>query len=265
MLKIGDFSRLSMISIRMLRYFDEKDVLKPYKIDLENNYRYYLESQLVTACKIKSLQNMGFTISEIKNILLDDSDLEKAVLNQRIKLLKEQQNIISSINSIDLLLVKINKGENMNYSVVVKEIPNLNVLSYRTKINKYEDEFILWREVNNFIVKNNIKLAEPCYPMAIFHDLEYKENNIDVEVQIAIEKECESSNTVKFLNRDSLKVISITFKGDYSQIQYINESAANYALTNGLKFTGPMFNIYHISPATEKNPDNYITESCFPI
>lgn len=265
MLKIGDFSRLSMINIRMLRYFDEKNVLKPYKIDLENNYRYYLESQLVTACKIKSLQDMGFTISEIRDILLDGSDLEKVVLNQKNKLLEEQQNILSSINSIDLLLAKINKGENMNYSVVVKEIPSLKVLSYRTKINKYKDEFILWKEINDFIIKNNVKLADPCYSMAIFHDLEYKENNIDVEAQIAIEREYESSDTVKVLNRNSLKVLSITFKGDYSQIQYVNEAAASYALTNKYEFAGPMFNIYHISPATENNPDNYITESCFPI
>lgn len=49
MLKIGDFSKLSCISIRMLRYYDEQDILKLSFIDQTTKYRFYNVEQLATA------------------------------------------------------------------------------------------------------------------------------------------------------------------------------------------------------------------------
>ncbi len=40
MLKIGDFSKLSRISIRMLRHYDDIGLLKPKRIDDQTAYRY---------------------------------------------------------------------------------------------------------------------------------------------------------------------------------------------------------------------------------
>lgn len=48
MLKIGLFSKLSRVSIRMLRYYDEMGLLRPAYIDPDSDYRYYREDQLQT-------------------------------------------------------------------------------------------------------------------------------------------------------------------------------------------------------------------------
>lgn len=45
MLKIGDFSKLSRISIRMLRHYDEIGLLVPASTDSFTGYRYYGEAQ----------------------------------------------------------------------------------------------------------------------------------------------------------------------------------------------------------------------------
>ena len=42
MLKIGLFSKLSRVSIRMLRYYDEIGLLHPAYIDPESDYRHGL-------------------------------------------------------------------------------------------------------------------------------------------------------------------------------------------------------------------------------
>ena len=41
MLKIGEFSKLSRVSVRMLRHYDEIGLLKPAEIDRFTDYRYY--------------------------------------------------------------------------------------------------------------------------------------------------------------------------------------------------------------------------------
>ena len=69
MLRIGEFSALSQISIYMLRHYDEIGLLTPEHTDNFTGYRYYSEAQLPTANKIRALKNMGLSLPLIKEIL----------------------------------------------------------------------------------------------------------------------------------------------------------------------------------------------------
>ena len=69
MIKIGDFSKLSRISIRMLRHYDEIGLLKPESVDDFTSYRYYSPAQLQTANRITMLKDMGFSLNSISEIL----------------------------------------------------------------------------------------------------------------------------------------------------------------------------------------------------
>ena len=69
MLKIGEFSVLSQISIHMLRQYDEIGLLIPEHVDDFTGYRYYSECQLPIANKIQALKSMGLGLALIKEIL----------------------------------------------------------------------------------------------------------------------------------------------------------------------------------------------------
>ena len=77
MLKIGDFSKLSRVSIRMLRHYDDIGLLKPAEIDTFSGYRYYREEQLYTAARITALKDMGFALADIARMLEVYDDSEK--------------------------------------------------------------------------------------------------------------------------------------------------------------------------------------------
>ena len=69
MLKIRVFSKLSRISVRMLRHYDEIGLLKPAQIDRFTDYRYYREDQLPTAGRIAALRDMGFHLPILSGCL----------------------------------------------------------------------------------------------------------------------------------------------------------------------------------------------------
>ena len=77
MLKIGEFSKLSRISVRMLRHYDEIGLLKPAQVDRFTDYRYYREDQLPTAGRIAALKDMGFSLADIVKILEIYDDRKK--------------------------------------------------------------------------------------------------------------------------------------------------------------------------------------------
>lgn len=56
MLTIGKFSKISIVSTKTLRYYDEIGLLKPFEINQDNGYRYYELSQLDEILMIKKLK-----------------------------------------------------------------------------------------------------------------------------------------------------------------------------------------------------------------
>ena len=92
MLRIGDFSKLSRISIRMLRHYDEIGILRPESVDGFTGYRYYRESQLPLAGKIQALKSLGFGLAMIREILgkyEDIQEMERFLLVKRKELEEE--------------------------------------------------------------------------------------------------------------------------------------------------------------------------------
>ncbi len=71
--RIGDLLRLARVSIMMLRYYDVFGILKPYYTDEITGYRFYSVSQIPRLNRIQILKEMGFSLSEIAELLKKDS------------------------------------------------------------------------------------------------------------------------------------------------------------------------------------------------
>jgi DNA-binding transcriptional MerR regulator len=71
MFKIGDFSKLSRVSVITLRYYDELGLLKPAQVDRFTGYRYYSLDQLPRLNHILALKDLGFSLEETARLLND--------------------------------------------------------------------------------------------------------------------------------------------------------------------------------------------------
>ncbi len=270
MLKIGNFSKLSRISIRMLRHYDDLGLLKPATIDKFTGYRFYDESQLVQAERIQVLKNMGFSLSEIQLVLdkyASPKEMEQFLLLKKQEIELKQQSLNQTLCLLDSTIEWLRKDGNiMGYDVSLKTIPERYVASVRKIIPTYQDEGMLWATLMQESAPLNIKcVGNPNYALAIFHDKEYKENDVDVEIQTTVSGKYSNTENVMFKTEPAVEVASSTFKGSYEKIAQLNQNVANWVSDNGYEFNGPAFWIYHVSPHETQNPDEYVTEVCYPV
>ena len=107
-LRIGEFSKLTGVPIRTLRYYDEIDLFKPADIDLFTDYRYYNEDQVEDLNLINELKRVGFSLEEIKNNWNNFSD--EIMLKKKDELLKKQEDINESIKKLDIMRSNIHNG-----------------------------------------------------------------------------------------------------------------------------------------------------------
>lgn len=98
MYRIGEFSKLTNLSIRTLRYYNDLGLLIPEEVDVFSNYRYYSDRNLEDAKRIESYKMAGFTLDEIRNhwnCFTDEDYLsKKEELYQKIAYLQKQIKIV---------------------------------------------------------------------------------------------------------------------------------------------------------------------------
>ncbi len=98
---IATLAKLSQVTVRTLRFYDESGLLKPAFIG-ENGYRYYQEKQLLTLQQILFFRELGFELKQIKEILKqDDFDKIHALQVHKKVLQKEVQRLHALINTIN--------------------------------------------------------------------------------------------------------------------------------------------------------------------
>ena len=269
MLKIGDFSKLSRISIRMLRHYDEIGLLTPKTTDGFTAYRYYTEDQLPVANRIIALKDMGFGLAVIIEILksYDNSQALAEFLSvKQAEIQAQTEETAYRLLLLDTAIKRLRKDETaMNYNVILKTLPERHVASVRQIIPAYDQESILWNTMMQETAAQKLQPADNCLSLAIFHDEGYKESDVDVEIQCTVKGSYQNTANVVFKTAPAVEIASATYKGSYTQLTDVNNSVAEWVNDNGYEFNGPMFCIYHVSPAQTQNPDELVTEVCFPV
>lgn len=267
MLKIGDFSKLSRISIRMLRNYADLGLLIPAEVDDSTGYRYYSESQLPRAERIQMLKNMGFGLSTIDDILkkFQDSKEMEQFLQVRRTELKDQERIIQErLHVLDHAINHLKKEGNL-YNVTLKTLPERYAASVRQVIPSYSQEGMLWDILNHETASQNVRLAVPGYALAVYHDEGFRDSDVDVEIQLAVVGAYKDTEHVTFKKTDTILMASSTYTGSYDEITTVNKAVANWIYENGYELEGSPFCIYHVGPCDTANPEDLVTEVCYPV
>ena len=77
MLKIGEFSRLSQVTVKTLHHYDDLGLIKPAYIVPATGYRFYTVEQLPRIHRIMALKEMGLSLEQIGLMLENELSIEQ--------------------------------------------------------------------------------------------------------------------------------------------------------------------------------------------
>lgn len=267
MFRIGEFSKLTQVSTRMLRYYDEMDLLKPAKIDSLTGYRMYSAEQIPTLNRIIYLRDSGFNVAEIALALnYSDSAIIEQLDKKSIEIMDNIQKEQEKLNKIEIAKRELLHGKNeLYYNITIKEIPSYCILSLRKVIPNYFYEDELWKELSAFVKENKIDISDATF--SIYHNEEYKEKDVDVELCVIVNEIGEEIGNFKFRFTEPVSIMACTMVyGEFSNISYAYLSFARWLQENSqYKMKGASRQIVHRGPWNEKNPKNYLTEIQIPL
>lgn len=261
--KIGLFSKMNKVTIKTLRHYDELDLLRPAYIEPFTGYRYYSSEQLPILYKILALRDMGFTLEEIKQV--QEGSSERSLLqHKKVEIMKKIAEETMKLSQVECYLS--GKQLDSDYHILVKELPEVIIASMRTIIPNYDALFYVVPPMGEEMERLGCVCAVPEYCFNIYHDGEYKDHDIDVEVCEAVtEKKADSDKiTFKVMQRVE-KAACVLHKGPYRDFPKAYNAVLRWVEENGYEIIDNPRESYIDGVWNKDREEDWLTEIQFPI
>lgn len=266
MYQIGLFSKMNRITTKTLRHYDEIGLLKPALVDEFTGYRYYSSEQLPRLHQIIALKQMGLGLFEITQIIEHASSVEVYLKLKEKELEETVQETSRKLGQIRNYIHRL-KGENsLMYNPVIRTLPRVIVASMRMIAPNYNAYFDLIPKMGEEMGRQGAICAMPEYCFNIYHDGEYKEVDIDVEVCEAVVAFCKDSDTVKYKIIDEVsQAICVLHRGSYDLFPEAYAFTFQWIEDNGYTVVGLPRESYIDGIWNKDCEEEWLTEIQIPI
>lgn len=263
MYKIGEFSKITSLTVKALRYYEEQGILCPSERD-KNGYRLYNDSDYERARLIVLLRELDFSIMEIRDVIANYGGEEDLAY-----FLKEKQaQILQRISGEKALLKKLEEAlpgrlaggyVKQEYAVRVQEEEEVTVVSIRFRgaysdVGKYIGR--LYKAAGN--------KASGC-PFSLYYDEEYRED-ADVELCLPVKGMVQVPG-ISCRKLPGCRTIRTIHQGSYEELGYAYKALLDAAFERKLRPEAPSREIYTKGPGLifRGNPSHYLTELAIPV
>lgn len=266
LLPIGRFSRMSRLSIKALRLYDEQGLLTPAWVDPASGYRYYRPAQANHAEAIRVLRMVDMPLDEIRELLAEgDPELTGKRLGMHRERLKER--LADQERMLRFLERLIERGGGiMPYDVTIKQVPAQHVasLTVHTDLGQIGDDIAT--AFATLVGAIAAAATQPIgAPFATYHDVIDEQTAGDVEICMPVPPGTRPpAQGVDWKESPGGAVAATTHRGPYAEIAPAYHTITGWVQDHGRQISGPPREIYLNDPQTVL-PEDLLTEVQFPI
>jgi len=280
MFKIGDFSRLSRVSIRMLRHYDQLGLLKPSRIDPITNYRYYSADQLPRLNRIIALHDLGFSLEQIGVMLADGLSSEQLLGMFKLKhadVERQMRTVHQQYLRLEARIRQLSESSQPgDYAVILRNIEPTLVAAIREVVADDGQIERMFEEVETYVSQFDQARAD-MPPFIVYYDEGYQEEKVDAEVAVPLGYSIPDGDRVCIREMPSIiSAACVVHTGSYASLFQAHNALLAWIEANDYRMAGPIREVYlrygadqqgyDLSPAfLAKASKQYITELQLPV
>lgn len=250
--KIGEFSKLSKVTVKTLRFYDEEGVLKPESVDRWNGYRYYSERQLETIGLIRECRDVGLSLDDIKGLLNDGGSV--TILEAK------RDELVERASHIDRLIRRMRSMA--SYNAEIRDLPGCVVAFRKGRIDRYSDltQFVFGFQAMCLESNPGIECTEDDYCFVQYDDEDYREKDIGLIYAQSVKRAGTPSGEIGFREYEPTRAVCVKHLGPYANLVDAYAFVMSYIEDEGLKMTDSPRECYIHGPWDRESPEEYETE-----
>ena len=267
-LKIGEFSKMMQVTVKTLRLYEQKGLLQPNEVDEWTGYRYYSLTQMQRLATIRTLQGMGFTLAEIKEIFDSDTavpPLEQ--LEQKITDCERQLHMLQGRLQLLLSLRDSRKEINKMEKFSIQTLPSIIVASHREVIKDWQSLGPLCVDViGPEMHRLGCCCSVPGYCFTLEHHKEYKPTDIDIEYCEQVEEMGQDSAIIQFKRLPEVPTaLCMVHQGPYERFYKSFTELFRYIEEQGYRVVGQHRTVYIDGAWNQKDPEKWLSVIQVPV
>lgn len=261
-LTIGEFSRITHLSIKTLRRYHEDGLLRPARVDAHTGYRYYSLDQVPTAQVIHRFRQLDMPLREVGELLaVTDPDARAAVIAQHLQRLEGQLDhtrtaVIALRRLLDPhpagLRVQRRRTEAITVAAVRGVVDRAHVLQWYAEAME---------ELDAALAAAGQARTGP--PGGLYDDELFSDERGAMVVYLPVAKPPRSGAVEPFVI-PAAELTTTTHAGPHDDIDVTYGALGTYVKQQALEVAGPVREIYHVGPHDTTDASRWRTEIGWP-
>ncbi|MGE5194643.1 MAG: MerR family transcriptional regulator [Deltaproteobacteria bacterium] len=263
MYSIGQFSKITGLTVKTLRFYHDERVLIPSCVDPDSGYRYYNAHDAEKARVVARLRDLEFSLSEIKEMLAqydDEADLLEYLERHRRDFQERIRRYRDVVSFLDQIIAREREARRVmqttTFEVEEKQLESMLIAGVRMK-GKYSDcgkGFAqIGRSLGRYICGK---------PFNLYYDAEYRSDDADLEACMPIRRPKAAMPGITVRELPGGKCVSLVHKGPYDQLGRSYARVLDFIRDKGYEALLPSREVYLKGPGMifKGNPQKYLTE-----
>ena len=259
MLAIGEFSRLTHLSVRTLRRYHEAGLLEPAAVDGATGYRYYSADQIPAAQIIHRLRELDVPLPDVRRILRSpDPDARAAVVAGHLRRLEsELDRTRAAVASLRRLL----RPEPAPLDVELRAVPAITVAAVEDDVD--HAHVVAWYA--GAMAELDALVGEPTGAPGGLYDNALFENGHGHVLVYRPTPEPPRSGRVHPVTLPAVELAVTTHVGEHDDIDVTYGELGAWVTAGALAVAGPVREHYLVGPRDTADPAAWRTEIGWPV
>jgi DNA-binding transcriptional MerR regulator len=264
LLTIGDFSRMTHLSVKALRHYHDVGLLEPAEVDRASGYRLYEAGQVPIAQVIRRFRDLGMPVDEVKSVLdAPDVTTRNQVIVAHLERMEEQlQQTQATVASLRAVLEAPRAPAPVEYRSV-GPTPALAIIERVTMVELVPWSMAAFQELHQAMAAAGLERAGPdgsCYPNEIF---ELDEGEMVAFVPLT--RPGTGSGRARSYELPGVELAIMLHEGSYDDLDRTYGALGTYVAERAIGVEGPIRELYLVSPFDVEDPAGLRTELGWPV
>ncbi|MGC4755474.1 MerR family transcriptional regulator [Micromonospora trifolii] len=260
MLTIGEFSRLTHLSVRTLRRYHESDLLQPAVVDETSGYRYYAIEQIPTAQVINRLRELDVPLSDVQRILRSpDPGVRATLIADHLQRLEaELDRTRAAVASLRRLL----RPDPAPIKVELRAEPARTVAAVAAVVDEGEVEAWFAGAMAELEVAVGDAVTGP--PGGTYDNSLFEQGRGQALVYLPTAAPPHTGR-VHAATLPAAEVAVATHAGEHDGIEVTYGELGTWVVKNAMSVAGPVREVYLVGPKDTSDPGAWRTEIGWPV
>jgi DNA-binding transcriptional MerR regulator len=261
---IGDFSRMTMLSVPALRHYHDVGLLRPAEVDPDSGYRFYAPEQVRTAQVIRRFRDLAMPLEEIRAVLeAPDPATRDQVIVAHVQRMESQlaatQSVLASLRS---LLMRPPAPITVSHRLVsaVRAVAISGKVSFpglKTWLSAAQ------RDIDAVLTAADMP---PAGPRAALYSAEFFQLEAgEVTAYVPVTGEVPGSGRAAMHHIPSAELAVAVHRGSLADLDQTSGALGTYVAEHGIGVDGPIREHFVVGEFDTDDEHNYVTEICWPV